>query len=1018
MQNHLMRALNVLVLMSAGITFAAGADGPPPTREQRDEVKRRLEKDEGAYGTKKSEVEKADLMITNLGKSIEALETTLAPLLKDVADKDKDDPLRVEVTKMQTTLTKLKEIRTNAVTNIADTRKNANLLQLELNKTLKDYFSKADPKMIADRFGIDFDDPGLFGGTSQFKERTSAPPGVRVHYGLGAEFTWDDSVGGDPFWGGGTVMKAISQHEQVTTRDMYDTAERLLQKKLPGFRPLIGRVAMTPNIDDLRAHPDAYKHIFGNESFPPSVLNNSTRWYNDIDKDNVFRELMDLYTRGGKTKTFKVDGAEVTYGLPTIGQPILSNSAGNGGWNDRPNFTIQKNFYPYRLNIGSTAQGAQKDANRRDDKAPVALEDYCSANYTDACIQRPRWNTDGSPVRTQYVNPQYRRIISDNLWRLAGKGNGKDYKGTPTEAELADEKMYPPELVKAVKHDIEWMANSVPGMEGTDAAGFNSNLRGTSFSSPRAAGVLYAARTLFPDASEPEIIGAFLAACQPLYHRLTDDTKPPVDDLLYVIDAKTGYRFSPRGAGYGEFVIRDDATEKNPDSWVRMQQMLTLMQQERMKMTRNGKAVTTVDVGEGPNVRKAVLNGQPAPVTVELPSLKEANTEAMNKEAKRLHEAVIEAFTKSDMHACTSVLGSDIMELVDKKDYKAAVDKYKDQYVSSGFVGENDPFYEDIKKAAKEAEDGRAFTYSVNVPAGHDLCCTFASMRLKFKEVAQADRYIVLESPDGRMLPVTLSDPHNNLEVGSTSGFMNASALGKNKSGTWKIHTRGELDTGNSMLVLSGTERNPDLGVVDVRETVLAKVIEREAKARTSIPAKNTLTITDPHALLRDWNGLAPAKAEKIKLTPSTYEDQRDYLQEWLNNSQMRKGGFLPKDVKLIRPGLTHTEPPTKTSMLDSSPMDRVLVAAATKLYDLLVSSNAVSTAPETPQKRLGTQWGDLATALAKTDVSMPARRGYSSSGKGYLAELNDPDMPLWRRQSRIEQVRAARHKQPNTGIV
>lgn len=952
MPDSMDKSLRIMALMLVASSGAPTNVDFPLTPSERDDIAKKLDKEEKAAKAKAEEVEKNKKYLENLDKSIAALEKAAEALKAEVGDKTKDDPAYVEVQKILDAKKKLQEARRKEQDAAI---KDSNLLKIEVNKILKEYFAKADPKMIAQRFGVDFD--GIdFSGTPEFLKNTSAPSGVKLRYGLGAEHTWDDVIG-DPWgWEPSMTMKTISQHEQVTTRNMYDMAQKLLEKKIPGIKPLIGRVGLTHNIDHLREKPDAYKNIFGNQSFTPSVLNNSTRWYNDIEKDPVFRELMDLYTRGKDTKTIKKDGAEITYGLPPIGQPILMNSGGNGGWNDRPNFTMQKNFYPYRLNIGATSQAAQKDANRRDDKAPVALDDYCSANYTDAMIQRPRWNADGSPVATQYVNPKYREIISDNLWRLAGKGNGKNYKGTPSETDLADEVMYPPALVKAVKADIDYFCKSVPANEGVDKDGYNRNLRGTSFAAPTAAGVMYAATVLFPDASEEECMSAFLMACEPRYHRLPGKDEAAVDDIMYMTDPKTGWCFSPRGGGYGEFIIRDDATDKNPDSWIKMQKYLELMRQERLKMTKNGKVKTFVEIGEGPEKRKVALDGQPTPVTMEITRFKqEEPSKAMKAETKKRYDALIEACTKSDMHACTSVIGSEIEELIKKHDYKGALKKYEEHYVEGGFVGKTDPFYEDIKKAVKEAEEGKSYTYSMKVPADHDLCCMIASLRLKYKDTSNTDRYIVLESPDGRMIPVTMSEPHSGIEVGSTSGFMNASALGKDKGGTWKIHTRAELDTSGSTLVLGGTERNPDLGILDVRETVLAKVVEKEAKARTTVPGKNHLVIKDPHVMLREWNGLA-GKAKPIKLTPSTYEQQRDYMQELLNNSSLKKGGFLPKDITLRRPGIILPEAP-KPAAPAIPFMDFFRKLFSGEKTSSLDTSNFYDSIKD--------NWGDMAVAIA-----------------------------------------------------
>jgi hypothetical protein len=1036
----LQRSLTVLVLMSAGLTALAN---DPPTREERDKVNRRLNKDADAHADKRAQEEKADRLLANMKQGIEALEKVVPDLMKSVADKDATDPVRIEAERMRDTLAKLKALQPQKAEELDAIRKNANLLQVELRKTLKEYFSKADPKMVADRFGVPFDGVD-FNGTAEFLKLTSAPPGVQVHYGLGAEHTWDDTFYKHGFFG--VRMKAVSQHEQVTTRDMYDTAKQLMEKKLPGVRPLVGRVGLTHNIDHLRENPQGYKHIFGNQSFPPSVLNNSTRWVNDLEKQTVFGELMELYTRGEGTRTIKLDGTEVTYGLPTIGRPILANSGGNGGWNDRPNFTMQKNFYPFRLNIGSTAQGPLKDANRRDDKTPVALEEYCSASYTDALIQRPRWNTDGSPVKTQYINPKYREVISDNLWRLAGL-SGKGYTGTPSEADLADEVKYPPALVKAVKADITAFCKAVADNEGVDADGYHRNLRGTSFAAPTAAGVLLAARNLFPDASEPEIMSAFLAACQPMYYREPSENAAPVDDIMHLTDPKTGWRFSPKGAGYGEFVIRDNATEKNPDSWLRMQEMLSLMRAERMKLTRNGKAVTTVEVGEGPDKHKIALNGQPTPMTMELKRFRDTPSDAMKKRADDLEKAVTKDFAEvRKLYELPAMKDTDdLAKALKERRYDDALTLLKQEtskapltlaelpkmlqglapslpnftipnVIAMAIPGPKELALKKAEATVKKAMDMREFTYSLTVPAGHDMCCTIASMRLKFSDNAKTDQFIMLESPDGRMVPVTLSDPHSGYEVGSTSGFMNMPALGASKTGVWKIHTRNALDTGNSTMVLGGTYRNAELDIRDVRETVLLPLIQKEAGIRTKVPEKNLLKIADAHATLREWHGITPPKKSKITLKPSTYEDQRDYLEDLLQNSELRKGGFLPEGGKLIRPGINDRDLPTgkTTSRLDNDQVpgqEKALLAVAMELYQLWTDARTPFPQADSPRidmKGLSNRWGALASAAADGDLP-EQRHVLKGSGKGFFAAMGDPDTPLWQRRNLEAQLKASR---------
>jgi hypothetical protein len=403
MQQYLNRGLQILILMSAGVMSSFAADKPnPPTYAERDDVQKRLDKAKGSHEAKRVEVEKTTAMLDNLGKSIDALEKTLEPLAKVTDDED----IRKEADKMRETLTKLKSIRTKTQTDLDKGRTNANALQRELQTTLKEYFSKADPKMIANNFGVPFDGVD-FAGTPLYRELTSGDPLAPRHYALGAEHTWDDRVWWSDKGGWKSVnMKAISQHEMVTTRDVYDMAERLVKKQTPGAQIPVARAGLMVNQSHLKKHPEAYQHIFGNKSFTPSVINNSTGSQIDLEKPELFRELLDLYTRGEGTRTFKVDGTQVTYGLPAIGMPILCNSAGNSHWHAKPDFNAVKSFFPHRLNIGSTAIPAIDDnTNRRNDKAPSEIEDYSSGCSVDALIQRPRWNKDGTPVKTQYVSP-------------------------------------------------------------------------------------------------------------------------------------------------------------------------------------------------------------------------------------------------------------------------------------------------------------------------------------------------------------------------------------------------------------------------------------------------------------------------------------------------------------------------------------------------------------------------------------------------------------------------------------
>ncbi len=594
-------------------------------------------------------------------------------------------------------------------------------------------------------------------------------------------------------------------------------------------------------------------------------------------------------------------------------------------------------------------------------------------------------------------------MIEANLWTLVNKPQPKSPK------DLDDVTVYPPELVKAFYADLDSMCKSIVGGEGVDEKGMHSNLRGTSFASPTAAGVILAARIQFPDASPDEVIDAFLSSCEPMRYR-KPDLEPTRDDVAHLVDAKAGWRFAPRGAGYGEFVINDSATEKNPDSWIKMQQRLKLMRDERMKLTRNGKATTTIEVGEGSDRRRVELNGQPTSVTIELPNFRDATTDAMKKEAQRLEDAVQKAFWDVMIYNDMSFMlndNSDMPKLIKERKYNEALAALKKEVVDPKYVSETDVYYEAAVKAVKDAEDGRAFTYSVTVPPNHDICTTFASLRLKFPP--DKNEFIILESPDGRMVPVAMSDSDKGFEVGSTSGFMRQSAIGKDKSGTWKIHTRGELDTSGCTLILAGTERNPDLGIIDVRETVLTPLEVKEAKERTNLPAKNIMTIRSPHQTLRELAGIVPDKKEKGKSAlPMSYAEQRDFFENFLNSSELHKGGFIPK-VILHRDGLG-PNPAEKDAPVTPS-LDQKLKDAARHLLNLFSSTQGMQAEPLQLDDLRG-RWGDFALAAGNGEMPQPFQDRINRGGKSFHKELGDPDTPFWKRKAMQEQLRASRAPQ------
>jgi hypothetical protein len=285
------------------------------------------------------------------------------------------------------------------------------------------------------------------------------------------------------------------------------------------------------------------------------------------------------------------------------------------------------------VRVGVTAVPAKHDANWRDNSKPSELEVY-SSPVADFSIARPRWNADGSPIIQQWLSKNHVAIIEDNLWKLVGEEHG-----TPTPQRLAEIKVDHPGMYEALQRDLKVFTAALReanGFDPEDASGLHGNLRGTSFSSPTAAGVMLAARTKFPDASEEEVIAAALSACLPLRHRQMPGDAPTQDDLLSLVDKKAGWRYAPKGTGYGEFVIREDATQQNPDSWIRMKNILQAMRDERMKMTDNGKSITKTMVGTGADKHEIVKNGQPTPMTIEMPTLKSTPTEATTKKREGL----------------------------------------------------------------------------------------------------------------------------------------------------------------------------------------------------------------------------------------------------------------------------------------------------------------------------------------------------------------------------------------------
>src|SRR5688500_4984736 len=109
--------------------------------------------------------------------------------------------------------------------------------------------------------------------------------------------------------------------------------------------------------------------------------------------------------------------------------------------------------------------------------------------------------------------------------------------------------------------------------------------------------------------------------------------------------------------GFGEFVMNDNATKENPDSWMRMMSRLEAMQKVREKLPN-----TTVTVGEGPEKRTVTLNGQPSAMTLEMNTFTEVVTDADKKRADKQAKAIADAFTAVDEAYGTSVMKNATMK--------------------------------------------------------------------------------------------------------------------------------------------------------------------------------------------------------------------------------------------------------------------------------------------------------------------------------------------------------------------
>jgi len=1010
MQPQFQRSVQVLLFMFAGLSASDAEGGPPPTRAEREKAEQRRSSAQAAFDIKK-----------NLDKSIQALAEALTLLQKDIAGKDRTDPLCVEAEKIQNTYNELLAIQARGKADV----------EQKLTKSLEHYFKIADPKMIAELSGIEWD--GVeFVGTSKYRDRTGDRPGRGQHYALGAEPTWDDEY----YWQDGKgdwqwiKLKAITQHEQITTDIIHRTARRLLRKVIAGIEPEVGRVGIMINERSLYSHPDAYKHIFGNINWPPDVVNDSTGGHSFLQRKGVFRDVMNKITRGEGTRTFPGAGYEVTYGLSQIGYLPVCIAAGNDGRYGYSEFGMGNHFFPYRLNIGAASVPSLKnEVRRRDDNALAEIDPY-SQGFADAVMQRPQWDRDGNPIKTQRLNPEYKEILAENLWRVCGAVTGRGYKGAPSVEELKDKTAYPPALVEEMNEKIKILCEHVMTEEGTDNQGMVVNLSGTSFASPVAAGVILAARTLFPDASEAEIISAFLSSCQPILQRQLSEDSPEVKEpVLYLTDEKTGYRFAPRDAGHGEFVLK----EHGFDSWENMQIELLRMKKERSKLTYDdGRAITSVWVGKGEERRLVPRDGKPPHETLELNDFKDETTDAMKKQNTELREAVMSAFKEAEHATAFSFLKDwhRINECLENHAYLDALDwlKVEHEYQMKQEIKGNtydldvdNTRWQSVHKAAeavRKTELDSRYSYSVIVPRDRDLCITIPALRTKAPE---EDRFVVLENPAGLKVPTIMSSSFGYQQIGSTTGFMNQPA-----AGTWKIHTSKaldlsiskerdlstgkEVDVPNSSLVIGGTQRDPKLNLIDVRETVLREMEKEDAVKRTTLPPENKLTITDPHALLREWNMLL-AKAKEAPKTPKTNtpsrETQRAYMHRFLDTfttqlkrEWQRQGNLKPHD--------SNKQEDEKVSMFGAGTNIGALVSVAWHLSELYANAHGMPASDLQDQtKYLAENWGMLALLAAEGKIpSNPSFSHLPTTSRDFI----NPDMPRWQQEEMKGRMRDARN--------
>jgi len=1073
MQNNMARWYQVLALLTVGSAITLAGENDIPSKTDRDKADNELRSKEDNFKQRSVSVDDGTKLRMNLAKSIEALEKTYTPLAKEADEltalankrveearasannkeaqksaellKEQANSMQIEIQKMQATLETLQKLKQRADAQQDMDQKEVNRLKLDVQKALLTYFRTADPTMIAQRYNVPLDINFSFNATDFMKVTNGGDPKNWLsRYGLVAEHTWDDRFTYADKDGRHTItLKGIAQHEQCTTRDMFDMATKLLQTKTPGIKAPVGRFGLTMNWGHYKHDTDAFKGVYAHpvDAFRPSVLSNSTGAWSPLNEMDAFRELVDGHTKGEDTVTLKAPNGTMTYGLPPMGRPILANASGNSGYGFIPDTTNVQHFYPNHVNIGTVTIPLNKEG-KRDDKAPHEVESYSTSNAgVHAVLQRPRYNPDGSEIVFQYLNPNFEKTLEENLWKLAGK------PGTPTPEQLTDEKIYPPELVKAIAHDKAEFLKVILRNEGVDEKGQTKNLRGTSFACPTGAGILMAARLYYPTASEAEIIDAFCSSCVPITHRRNVDARGREtdlrDDVPYLVNKKSGYAYSPM-VGFGEFIVDFNATKENPDSWMRMTDRLDRMQKAREKLP-----TTTVTVGSGPEKRTVTLNGQPAASTLEMNKFEEVITDAEKKRLAAQDKEITEAFTAVDkVFGIAAMKDADMQKLLKAHNYSDALEALKKAAEKAPPVLEvvGPPLTlpgammapatmilrADTMKAAEtavaKAEKMSQHTYSFHVQDSQDMCCTMAAMRLQFKDMYKTDDFVVLESPDGTRIPIIMGkaadwqDNPTGVAVASTPGVMRKSA-----AGTWKIYTRQELDPAGTELIISGTERNTKLGIIDVRESVLNPIELADAKARTSIAEKNVLTIADPHKHLRMMNGLEGTPSMKVEnatqISPSSRQQFQDYFEELINGSRTIE--TLKKSGKTAPAENGHIE---KVSFNEAAMPDRALGLAIGNMTSQLSELLAHASVETAPDSRLRDSWGYLASAMVNApDEKQPDIGTHSAAarhkkaivpeGIGYLSLLNKNkgDVPPWWHDNQVAQIEASRRAMGST---